>query len=59
MYTIKDCGLEWQLHIKRRLYTGTIKLYKILHFNKKYFPTINDVRAFAREHLSIEGINEG
>ena len=59
MYKAKDCGYEWQVYPEEFDTMRIINARKILHFNKNDFPTINDVRAYAREYLSIEGIKEG
>lgn len=56
MYIIKDCGFEWQVYPKEYENMRIIDARKILHFPKKFFKTIIDVRCYAREYLSIEGI---
>ena len=58
MYIIKDCGFEWQVYPKEYESKRLIDARKILYFPKNFFKTIIDVRCYAREYLSIEGIEE-
>ena len=58
MYIIKEYDTEFQVYPAEFENMRIINARKILHFPKKYFTTINEVRDYAREYLSIEGIRE-
>lgn len=56
MYIIKEYDNEFQVYPAEFENMRIINAHKILHFNKQYFKTENEVRVYAREYLSIEGI---
>lgn len=54
MYIAKDFGYEWKVYPEEFENMRIVDARRILHFDKKDFPTINDVRECISKYFMKE-----